>query len=81
LDNNAPSLNKKDEINGNSTILDGILSSPKKEAAEKSAGLLASMLQEKKSEQQILGKTPMRFCFILMYKECIVDFGFSKWRF
>ena len=49
---------KKDEINGSATILDGILASPKKEAAITSAaeksGLLASMLQEKKEQQHLV---------------------------
>ena len=58
----APSIDpKRDEINGGGpvTILDGILNSPKKEAAaitsaaEKS-GLLASMLQEKKEQQHLV---------------------------
>ena len=56
----APSIDpKRDEINGGVTILDGILNSPKKEAAaitsaaEKS-GLLASMLQEKKEQQHLV---------------------------
>lgn len=50
---------KKDEINGGAinektTILDGILSSPKKEAASEKSGLLASMLQEKKDQQVLV---------------------------
>ena len=58
----APSIDpKRDEINGGGpvTILDGILNSPKKEAAaitsaaEKS-GLLASMLHEKKEQQHLV---------------------------
>ena len=49
---------RKDEINGSATLLDGILASPKKEAAITSAaeksGLLASMLQEKKEQQHLV---------------------------
>ena len=48
----------EDKINGSATILDGILASPKKEAAITSAaeksGLLASMLQEKKEQQHLV---------------------------
>ena len=46
------------EMNGSATILDGILTSPKKEAALNSAaeksGLLATMLQEKKEQQHLV---------------------------
>merc|ERR1712223_189357 len=63
--NEAPSVDPKptspvmeDKINGSATILDGILASPKKEAAITSAaeksGLLATMLQEKKEQQHLV---------------------------